>query len=280
MIHMAGKGCSGKIGLLGGEIEVVLYGMEECMASEALDEIREEGLRLQRIFSLFDPGSELSRLNAKRRLGVSAELEEVIRACLPYCELTCGAYDITHGAQFMQRKSGEEVRPSGCSYRDVSVSDGIVALEHPDAMLDLGSAAKGYIGDRLAGFIRDMGIDGFFIDLRGDLVMSGKAERILVRHPREHGKAIASFVLRDAAVATSGDYMQHYGGYGRSHIVGAKDVISATVVSGTLMEADIMATCMMVCGAGKLPLFAGARYLIVDEGMRIHGSEGFGHESA
>jgi FAD:protein FMN transferase len=272
---------SKKMNMVGGEIEVVLYGVDESMTGLVFDDILREGLRLQKVFNFFDPESELSRLNRKRSIMASSELISVIGACIPYCALTGGAYDITKGKEIQERKRGHDVRPVPCSYKDIRMDGSEISLAHPDALVDLGSAAKGYIGDRLAEFLRDTGIKNFYIDLRGDMISSGThAEKVLVQHPREPGKSIAAFMLKNGAVATSGDYSQHYGGYDKSHIVGKKDVISATVVSGSLLEADIAATCMMVVGTKGLSLFHGRHYLVVDEGLNVHKSEGFGSEKA
>jgi thiamine biosynthesis lipoprotein len=278
---MTTTACSRKIPMLGGEIEVVIYGVDESMSGLIFDDIEREGLRLQKVFSFFDPESELSALNRKRRMMASGELISVIGACIPYCALTGGAYDITRGKEILMRKSGKGAIPSSCSYKDIQMNGSEISLASPEALVDLGSAAKGYIGDRLAGLISGMGIKDFFIDLRGDMIAAGShAEKVLVQHPREPGKHVAGFMLRNGAVATSGDYSQHYGGYDRSHIVGKKDIISATVVSQSLLEADIVATCIMLVGTKGLSLFHGRHYFAVDEGMNVHKSEGFCDEKA
>jgi thiamine biosynthesis lipoprotein len=263
-----------RIKLLGGEIGVTLYGVDERMAELLFPRINDEGLRLQKIFNFFDPKSELSKLNKKRRLKVSDELLEVIKKCLPYCELTQGAYDISKGRQIMERKQGLAVSGVSCSYKDIEIKKNEILLKNKDVLLDLGSAAKGYIGDKLMEFIKGLGVKNAFIDLRGDIIISAAHKRkVGVQHPRVREKTISSFMLKDGAVATSGDYNQYFGDYSKSHILCSKDIISSTVIAGTLLEADILATCIFVSGMQNIGFFSGHKYIVVDKYLNVVSNE-------
>lgn len=231
--------------LFGGEVEFSLYGVEEETASLILDDVFAEALRLQRIFNLYDPASELSALNKERERKVSGELLEVIERSIYFSEATHGRYDVTKGKQILKRKAGEE-QESAATYKDITIKGDKVTLEHPEALIDLGSIAKGYIVDKLMEFLRGMGVEGAFIDARGDLEAYGPlTETVMIEDPRGRG-SIGAITLQNQAVATSGDYRQYVGTHERNHIVGSKDLASATVVAGTLMEADAAATCLML----------------------------------
>jgi FAD:protein FMN transferase len=259
--------------LFGDRIVIVLEGVDEQLGRDLEPDIEREALRLQRIFNLYDPHSELSLLNHRRTMTCSPELVEVVRFALQLCEKTRGAYDISKGAQFLARKSGIE-REVDCTYRDIEVtgSRGIdaekrasmavtatVTLWHKDALVDLGSVAKGYIADRLRAFIVEtLGVESVFIDARGDIVAAGSApQRILVQHPRDPAAAATTIQIADCAVATSGDYRQFVGDFARSHIVGARGSVSVTVIAPTLLVADGLATALFVLDpAGCAPLMA------------------------
>jgi FAD:protein FMN transferase len=258
--------------LLGGEIVITLYEVVGTPCELLFDDIYDEALRLQRIFNFYDPNSELSLLNHKAKKKISKELLELVKMCILFCRLTKGAYDITKGKQFLQRKAGKPVTPVGCSYKDIHIDGEAITLNHPDAMIDLGSAAKGYIGDKLAEFIKKNGVNSALLDLRGDIIIFGEhTETINVQHPRQEGSYIASFPLHNKAVATSGDYKQYWGDHSHSHILGETDICSATVIADSLAKADILATCMFVAGtAGTAPFDKlHARYLLVDKNVNI-----------
>jgi FAD:protein FMN transferase len=266
--------------LLGGTVAVTLYDVDERYATLLFDEIRQEGERLQSIFNLFDPRSELSRLNRTRDLRVSQELRFVLRHALRFAASTGGAYDVTKGWLFLARKRGEPEPALACSFRDVALDGERVRLAHPDVLLDLGSIAKGYIGDAMLAFIEKLGVQNAYVDMRGDLkVMGERSETVAIRHPRKPGETIATFRLDKGGVATSGDYRQYVGSYERSHIVGAQDLISVSVVSSSLMEADAVASVVFVLGSrgarAYLERMPHVQVLAVDRDLTTHLYNGF-----
>jgi thiamine biosynthesis lipoprotein len=235
--------------LLGGSVDIVLYDAEEAHANSVFAQLQEEGLRLQRIFNVYDAHSELSALNRDRRIDAGAELREVLGAALSLSAQTGGRYDVTKGKQFLARKRGEPLTGVACSWRDVRVDGTHVTLLHPDAMIDLGSIAKGYIADRLVAFAHRLGIENVFVDARGDMRTSGsRLEVVDVQDPRDSGAKHRPFVLENAAVATSGDYKQYNRSFDESHIIGARGIASVTVVAPTTMLADGLATALCVVG--------------------------------
>lgn len=233
--------------LMGGMIKICAYDATPETASPVLEEAYEEGLRLQKLFNFFDKDSELSRLNKNRQILASPELLEVIKTALIYCEKTRGEYDISLGKKILQRKSGKELIPIKCSYKDIQIKGDKVTLLHPDVLIDLGSIAKGYITDKIGNFLINKGVLSFFIDARGDMLSRGNhSETISVQHPRDKERTIHPFLLKNSAVATSGDYKQYDKDYSKSHILNQKELISVTVVANTLIEADVFASAVFL----------------------------------
>ncbi|HSB47058.1 MAG TPA: FAD:protein FMN transferase [Candidatus Bilamarchaeum sp.] len=246
--------------LFGKEVEIVVWGIGESMARGVLEDAYARGLMLQKIFNFYDRESALSRLNRARKLEAPGELVEVLKTALKFCEKTEGRYDVSLGKQFKERKGGKKVTPLGCSYRDIVIDGNRVELAHPDAMIDLGSIAKGYIADRIADFLREEGVISGLIDARGDMRAFGEHESVIeVQHPRDESKAVCSVALRDGGLATSGDYNQYDKTYDFPHIINKKDYISVTVLAPTLMEADAYASAIFVTPKeGVRSLIAGA----------------------
>ena len=269
-----------KIPLLGGEIEVFLYGVEPQLAFAYEEQILKEGIRLQKIFNFFDKNSELSVLNRNRKSKVSLELLEVMKKSIEFSIITEGLYDVTKGKQFIQRKNCQPVDDLHCSYKDIKITGNTIILDSEDALIDLGSIAKGYIADRFVDFLKELNVACGIVNARGDIANFGNYRHLIqIQNPRESHERILSFFLSDAAVATSGDYNQFYGDYLKSHIVGSKDIISATAVSKKLMEADAAATSIFVLGSEKIPEFAkkipNIKIATIDRNMKLKLYNGF-----
>ncbi|MFQ5474224.1 MAG: FAD:protein FMN transferase, partial [Candidatus Nanoarchaeia archaeon] len=187
---------SAKKALLGKEIEIALKGIDGFMAEELIDDVYDYGLSLQRIFNFFDSKSELNRLNAKRELDASKDLISVIKKALKLCELTRGQYDITLGKQIIQRKKGLPIRPVNCSYKDIKITGNRIILTHEDAIIDLGSIAKGYIVDKMVEHLISRGVLSGLIDARGDIRVFGKeSESVDIQHARDKEKIIRTIEL-------------------------------------------------------------------------------------
>lgn len=266
--------------LVGGKVIVTFYGVDESMADFLVEKIVKEGLRLQKIFNFYDNNSELCILNKRRKIKASKELLELLKICLPYCELTESAYDITRGKNIDERKKGKVLSKTHCSHKNIIIKKDTITLDNPEVIIDLGSAAKGYIGDKLSELIKGFGVEDFFLDLRGDLVSHGDhKETIKIQHPRDKDLFIHQFEITNKSVATSGDYLQYFKTYKKSHIINSKDIISATVISDTLTKADIIATCLIVSGTKGLNNFKEEKYFLVDQHLKTHMSEGFKNET-
>ncbi len=233
--------------LFGGEIEVILYGLNNIKANEIMSKFYSEALRLQKIFNFFDTESELSKLNKMRKMKVSKELLEVLNKSLELSKLTHGDYDVSIGKEISERKNHENVNKINVSYKDIKISGDKIILKKKDVLIDLGSIAKGYITDKLGDFLKSHGVGEFLIDARGDILCSGNYEHVIgVQNPREEKENVNLIKIKNQAVATSGDYKQFDKNYENSHIINQKNIISVTVVAPTLEEADVFSTAIFV----------------------------------
>jgi thiamine biosynthesis lipoprotein len=264
-----------KMPLAGGTVEISMYGVLDPIARDYAELIHAEGQRLQRIFDFFSPESELSRLNKARNLSVSDELLAVVKKAIGYSRETGGKYDITLGRQFQARKKGLDLPAVSCSFRNVEIDGNTITLTHPDALLDLGSIAKGFIGDEIVEYMNGLGIESGFVDARGDLRAYGRYREVVsIKHPRKEGFIFRPIEIQNHAVATSGDYCQYHGTFETSHIIGDADFASVTVVAESLADADALATCVFVQGtqgAGRLlASHPEVKVFAIDKNMNWH----------
>ena len=142
------------------------------------------------------------------------------------------------------------------------IEDSVVVKADPRVQLDASAIAKGYGCDLVAEYLRAKGCQNFMVDIGGELVVSGvnpngKKWRVGVSKPENTTDANVVEVLEvtDCAVATSGNYRQFYqtedGMVGhtidpRTGRPAVNNIVSATIIAPTCMEADALATAAMV----------------------------------
>jgi thiamine biosynthesis lipoprotein len=147
-----------------------------------------------------------------------------------------------------------EIRPTGSL---VKRRDGVA--------LDLSSIAKGYGVDAVAELVRGQGFRDFLVEIGGEVRgagtrADGRPWRVGIGQPRPDAapdEVYRVVPLRDAALATSGDYRIFFesGGVRYSHVLDprtgrpvANGVVSVTVLAPDCTLADGLATAVMVMG--------------------------------
>ena len=152
--------------------------------------------------------------------------------------------------------------------------------------VDFSSIAKGYAVDQLAQWLTAQGLHNYLVEIGGELRAvgvnaGGTPWRIGIEQPAypgldpapDPGRPIASFELRDAAAATSGDYRNYFtlNRIRYSHTLDPRTgwpvrhgLVSVTVVHASSAAADAWATALTVLG---LP---GARRLAAERGLAVY----------
>lgn len=230
--------------------------------------------------STYRPGSELSRFNVAP---VDAWFEtvpaliEVVDAALQLSRASGGAFDVTVGPLVNLWGFGPEDRagiPSPEAVAAARAGVGYAALEtraEPPALrktralyVDLSAIAKGHGVDRVAGRLDAAGCTDYLVDVGGEVRArgvnpAGGAWRIGVEvpDPTSAGAIQRVVLLRDAALATSGDYRNFVEDAGRrySHTIDPRTgypvdhaLASVTVLHAAAMWADGYATLLSVLG--------------------------------
>ncbi|SIS50339.1 FAD:protein FMN transferase [Alicyclobacillus vulcanalis] len=239
--------------------------------------------RYERIFSRFDPASDLSRLNRAQGAWVTVpdELNHVLKLAAQWFQQTRGYFD-----PFI----GEEMRRIGYSvtFEDLEVSvepiltSGRIPPIHPPIEfgpdntvrllsgyeVDLGGIAKGHIVARCAASLREQGLKRFALSAGGDVQVTSHDEpwSIRVANPYGGDEPIGAFTLTDGGVATSGTYRRAWqtpSGRKLHHLIdpftglpAETDAISVSVCADALTTAEVLAKVALLLGAD-----AGSRYL-------------------
>lgn len=154
-----------------------------------------------------------------------------------------------------------------------------------DIQLDLSAVAKGYGADRVADYLRSLGLTDFLVEVGGEMVLAGhnaagEPWRVAIETPYPGGRSVQRIIpVSDRAVATSGDYRNYFERDGQrfSHTLDPRTgspirhrLASVTVLAPTAAEADALATVFMVLGEAESLAFAEQRsiplFMLVKEG--------------
>ena len=252
----------------------------------ALREIEALCARYELLLGRFNPESRLFALNAAAGEWVDAgeELANVLCAALGYCERTGGLFDITMGGVCRLWDFKRGVVPDDAvvaealahvDWRNVQVEGTRARITDPQATIDLGGMAKGYIADRVIGLLKCHGATTGVINLGGNVAClgskpDGSAWNVGLRAPVPSGGSLqaasfASVSVRGKSVVTSGVYERSFMRNGRvlHHILDPRtgkpaetDVLSATVVADKSLDADGYTTALIVMGAERALAFA------------------------
>ena len=249
-------------------MELTVYGDEA-----ALSDMESELHRLEALFSVTDPDSEIYAANHAGSAALSDETAALLRSALALCARTDGALNLTiypvlcawgftTGSYAVPSAETLDALLSAVDYRRVHLETEPPAVWlEPKTMLDLGSVAKGYAGEQLAALLRARGVDSALLNLGGNVQTvgtkpDGSAWRTGIRSPNSD-ETLCVLSVQDKAVVTSGGYERYFEQDGQLywHILDPftgcpahSGLRSATVIgdSGTLC--DGLSTAIFVMG--------------------------------
>ncbi|HKW00558.1 MAG TPA: DUF2271 domain-containing protein [Vicinamibacterales bacterium] len=271
--------------VLGTSLELKIGAPNQDVADRATKRALDEIARESRILSSWDATSEFSRWAAThgQAVRVSPELFDVLDLFDQWRARTNGAIDPAAqsvinawtAAAAQQRVPTEaELDAAVRTVRRTHWTldrDARTATHVSDAPLVLASFTKSYIIDHAVNAALSLeGVRFVVMNVGGDIVTRGDVtEPIAIVNPRdnaENSPAMADIVVRDRAVATSGDYRRglDIGGVHYSHIVDprtgqpAGNIISSTVVAPNPDDAGALATAFSILTPAETARLAAA----------------------
>lgn len=246
-------------------------------APELMDRISERCRFFEDRFSRTKEGSDIWNINQAHGapVEVSEETARCIEASLAYSEASGGLFDISIGAVSSLWDFVEGIKPDDdaikeavkhVDYRTISVDGTTVTLADPDAMLDLGGIAKGFITDDLVSMLREAGCKSAMLSLGGNVYVLGESFRgddwnVGVQDPNGAANdVIASIPARNKSLVTSGlyersftveDMLYHHILDPRTGYPAKTDLASASIVSDSSTDGDAYSTTLFLMGHDK-----------------------------
>jgi thiamine biosynthesis lipoprotein len=255
---------------------ITIYGLGDEEAGAAAAEAAGEMHRIESVMSTWKEESEISRLNRDsggKPVRVSAELFILLEKAYRYSELTGGAFDVTampvvrlwgfHGGEAKlpaESEISEALGKVGWKRMVLDRADTTVTLTG-GCEIDLAGIGKGYAVDRCADILKAHGAERALVDLGGNMFAIGHPPgreywSIGIRDPQDQSGVIGKLLIRDEAVATSGNYENFViiDGKRYGHIVDPRTgttvdhVLGVTVIAPSATESDALSTGMFVLG--------------------------------
>lgn len=207
-------------------ITITLYGEENA---SYIDDCFKLASHYENLFSNTIADSDISKINNANGTPVTVDDDtiELLQKGIYYGDLSQGQFDITIGklsslwdfpnnSGTVPSESDIEATLSTIDYHAIVIDGNEVSLSNPDAMIDLGGIAKGYIADKMKDYLNEKDITSGMINLGGNVLTlgdkpDGSNYNIGIQKPfSDDGTAIASVEVSDETVVSSGVYERYF----------------------------------------------------------------------
>ena len=218
--------------ILGTSLALRFRASSQAVAQRAEQAALTEIARLEKIFSSFDPGSELRRWQGTQAL--SPELGELLAASERWMGKTGGAFHpgVTQGLAPLWRKE----------------SDGAYT-RLTEAGFTLNAIAKGEIVDRVCAHVLspEVGVFEVVVNIGGDLCVRGdRRVQAVVSGDTENAPPLSCVWLHNQALATSGTARRGLHLHDPRTGQPVTHLLSASVIAPSARIADVLATAFCV----------------------------------
>ena len=229
--------------------------------------------------STYNPGSIISRINTNDS-GVTTDsyFEEMYAMAREVSEKTSGAFDITvaplvgawgfgYGSNDQSATSDVDTILPYIGFQKVKLQNHKLIKTDPRIRLDASAIAKGQGSDVIARLLEEYGCENYMVEIGGEVACKGLNPKGQKWHigidkpnddPADENKELQTIIaIANVGMATSGNYRQYYYRDGKkyAHTINPRtgypvqhNLLSATVIAPTCMQADAYATAFMVVG--------------------------------
>ena len=290
--------------LMGTRFEITLVSTQE-VANQYLNAAQGEIERIERLISSWDANSQTAEINRQagiKPVKVAKELYDLIARSIEISKITQGAFDISYAAldpvwffdgrmKAVPSESERLKSVQNIGFKDLvlNAKEQTVYLPKKGMKIGFGAIGKGYAADATKKLMKSLGVSSGIINASGDLTSWGKKPdgtdwQVGISNPENPAKVFSWFPVRDAAVATSGNYEKYVTLEGKqySHIMDPRTgmpvsgIKSVTVFAPKAELADAFATAVFIMGIDTgidtISQLPGMSCIIVDAENNIHHS--------
>jgi thiamine biosynthesis lipoprotein len=261
--------------VMGTVLEITLCGEQAGQSQPTFDTLFAAAARLDALLTTSDPGSPVSRLNARAGHGptlVPPEVADTLSFSLRYSWLTGGTFDVTVGPllALWRQAATAQAPPTSAALRRARArvggekihlfADGTVSLQRSGMAIDLGGIGKGYALDRLVETLRQQHTANALLSFGQSSIWAlgtppdAEGWRLLVQRP--DGGITGTITLRDQALSVSGSLGQTFDVNGRryGHVIDPRSGeplrrdLLACVLAPTAAQAEALSKALLILG--------------------------------
>lgn len=274
----------------------IVSSLSEASVNSIFRELWLRIFQFERQFSRFVPDSELSRFNrrAGQSVAITPSFRKILLAARRMASATANLYNpfilpalqrAGYVSSFVPRHAGEShdlyVNRYVAAIDQLVIRDSEAQIPYSTA-LDLGGCGKGYLADELSRLHCVGALDGYWFSFGGDVVGGGRNVdsqpwQVSIQDAHMHTSRLDAQITFDMpkfAVASSGTIIRRNdGGKSWHHIIDPRsmkparsDILLATTVHDSALEADVMASCAVMLGSSEALSFLrqhGSRCLVL-----------------
>ena len=258
-------------------ITITLY---EEDSKSLLDECMALAGHYEALLSPTVEGSDVWKINANPGTFITVDKDtlSLLQEALSYAEVSDGMVTPSIGAlsslwnfgsdcpQMVPESQAIQNALAHIDYHSIEIQGSRVRLNDPEAVIDLGFIAKGFIADKMKEFLLSKGVTSALINLGGNLVAVGSKPdgtpfKIGIQKPfASSGTAALTLDLTDISVVSSGNYERYFEKDGRlyHHILSAEtgypvenELSQVTILSPDSTQADALSTLCFILGYEK-----------------------------
>lgn len=251
---------------LGADTEIQLYADAKQQIEPVIESVNALISKLENIFSLYDPKSEIVALNNNGKLeNASPEMIDLLQISKKFGEKTNGAFDITvqplwdlydrfrrDGDQRAFDRDLQDVVPLIGSEK-IEINANRVSFAKKDMAISFNGIAQGYITDKAVALLKNSGFTHTLVDVgeysAGGPQWGGNPWRIGLLDPFDQISMADIMELSGGGLATSGGYGTVFDDNGGKHhlfnpVTGlsANQYASVTVIANDATTADALST--------------------------------------
>lgn len=285
---------------MGSACELKLYCGQKTMARRIAEKVIDDVRRLEKCYSRYREDSLLSRINSAAARGSSVTVDSETGALLDYAfscyEVSGGLFDISSGILRRAWDFNANRLPQPSRIQALLVKVGLEKIHWrmpeleftvPGMELDFGGIGKEYAADRAATICLEQGVWHGLVTLGGDIKIigphpDGSPWRAGIRHPRRPDSLMATVLLRQGALTSSGDYERYMLVKGKRycHLLNPKtgwpvtDLCAVTTVANQCLVSGSGSTIAMLKGVTgpKWLEQSGIQGIWMDEQGRLGGN--------
>lgn len=254
-------------------IQIDIYGSND---TKLLDHCFEKCQTFEQTISRTIETSEIYQINHAKgsSVKVSDITLELIQKGIEYGDLTNGKFDITiaplmdlwdfkNNTGNIPNNNDIKEALSHVNYKNIVIDGNKVSLTDPNAAIDLGGIAKGYMADYLKDYLISEGTESALINLGGNILTIGTKPdgtpfNLGIQKPfGRQGTAITSVKTTDSSVVSSGVYERYFEVDDTlyHHIIDTttgypceNGLLGVTILSKASVDGDALSTSCFVLG--------------------------------